>query len=128
MGFFNNIIKKLIGSSISKEIENMRERDKEYVSMSTDQLKELSDVDLLSAAIARAENKIELYDNLLEGVNSLSEPLRVVYVVYFLEAEVYNGGLSQFYINSSGATAPLVSEALGKIWAFEHKKLYDDFT
>jgi len=42
--------------------------------------------------------------------------------------EVNNGGLCQFFVNSSRMVAPLVSEYMGIIGAADHKKLYDDFT
>lgn len=41
--------------------------------------------------------------------------------------EVNNGGLCQFFVNSSRMLAPLVSEYMGIIGATEHKALFDSF-
>ncbi len=38
-----------------------------------------------------------------------------------------NGGLCQFFVNSSRVVAPELSDALEVIGALEHKKLYDHF-
>ena len=52
---------------------------------------------------------------------------RTVYIVNTFDAEVQNGGLCQFFVNSSRHLAPYVSEALAAIGANHHKKLYDEF-
>ena len=41
--------------------------------------------------------------------------------------EVLNGGVCQFFSNSSGEYAPFVSECLNKIGSLENQKLFDDF-
>ena len=58
---------------------------------------------------------------------ALSEKERIVYAVNCLEAEVNNGGLCQFLVNSSRVAAPIVSACMEAIGAEEHKKLYDGF-
>lgn len=52
---------------------------------------------------------------------------RTVYIINTFDAEVQNGGLCQFFVNSSRYLAPYVSEALAAIGADHHKKLYDEF-
>ncbi len=64
---------------------------------------------------------------MLSGFDSLSQPQKVVYTAAALEAEVMNGGLCQFFANSSGISAGYVSEALELLGAAEHKELYDRF-
>lgn len=120
--------KELTKQNIVKEIDKLKAQDAAYIIMNVDQLQELSDVELLSAAIARVENKVSSCSDLASGIRDLSKIQRIVYAVYKLEEEVYSGGLNQFFTNASRAAAPYISESLGKIGAFEHQKLFDDFT
>lgn len=52
-----------------------------------------------------------------EEISALSRPERVVYVCQALEAEVNNGGFSQFFFNSSGELANEVVDAFAAIGA-----------
>ena len=81
-----------------------------YIDMSTEELSALSDDELYEAVIARLDHKINEYDDMQEGINSLSYKQKVVYSVSYLEMEVNNGGLCQFFVNSSRYVAPYVSE------------------
>jgi len=40
---------------------------------------------------------------------------------------VNNGGLCQFFVNSSRIVAPVVGKYMGMIGAMEHQKLYEEF-
>ena len=44
-----------------------------------------------------------------------------------MEAEVNNGGLCQFFVNSSSECAPYTSKALEVVGAISIKDLFDDF-
>ena len=98
-----------------------------FLKLTTEQLSQLSDEELFSAAWARAENRMIHKGNLQEGFRFLNEEQRVFYAVNYLEAEVNNGGLCQFFVNSSRMVAPFVGEYMGIIGAVEHQKLYEDF-
>lgn len=98
-----------------------------YIDMSTEELAELSDDELYEAVSARIDDKISAYDDLNEGINSLTYTQKVFYSVSYLEMEVNNGGLCQFFVNSSRYVAPYVSEYMGVIGALDHKQLYDKF-
>ena len=98
-----------------------------YLNMSTEELSALSDDELYEAVIARLDQKINEYDDMQEGINSLSYKQKVVYSVSYLEMEVNNGGLCQFFVNSSRYVAPYVSEYMDVIGAIDHKNLYDGF-
>ncbi len=50
-----------------------------------------------------------------------------LYTLMNFEAEVNNGGLCQFLVNSSRECAPYVSGALKEIGALEIKNLFDEF-
>ena len=101
--------------------------DEKYVQMSASELSKLTDDEILNAVWTRTENIVSSKENLLEGFNSLNEEQRIFYAVNYLEMEVNNGGLCQFFVNSSRIVAPVVSDYMGIIGASEHKKLYDTF-
>lgn len=52
---------------------------------------------------------------------------RTVYIVNTFDMEVQNGGLCQFFVNSSRTVAPYVSDALAAVGAEAHRKLFDEF-
>lgn len=58
---------------------------------------------------------------------SATEEQKTYYTLMSLLLEVENGGLCQFFVNTSGECAPFVSEALAQVGASEIKKRYDDF-
>ncbi len=101
--------------------------DEKYVQMSASELSKLTDDEIFNAVWTRTENIVSSKENLLEGFNSLNEEQRIFYAVNYLEMEVNNGGLCQFFVNSSRIVAPVVSDYMGIIGASEHKKLYDTF-
>ena len=101
--------------------------DEKYIQMSASELSKLTDDEIFNAVWTRTENIVSSKENLLEGFNSLNEEQRIFYAVNYLEMEVNNGGLCQFFVNSSRIVAPVVSDYMGIIGASEHKKLYDTF-
>jgi hypothetical protein len=52
-----------------------------------------------------------------QDIASQSTPQRVFSSVWAVEAEINNGGFSQYFLNDSCETAPFVAEALGTIGA-----------
>ncbi len=128
MGIFKKLkelakMKKQLKNSLA-EFENKQARSS---SLSEEELSALSDDDLLFAVMARTEKKVEGFDDLRKGVDSLNHAQRVFYSLNWLEAEVNNGGLCQFFENSSRIVAPFVSDYLAAVGAAEHKKLFDGF-
>lgn len=103
------------------------EQTRKYSEMTSSELQKLSDDELFQAALTRTEDKVDRYENSLEGVKALSHTERVFYVTSLYEMEVLNGGLCQFFVNSSRELAPLLSEALAEIGADEHQALFDGF-
>ncbi len=57
----------------------------------------------------------------------LTEEQKLVYSLNKFEMEVNNGGLCQFFVNSSSECAPYISKALDAVGAFELKTLFDEF-
>jgi hypothetical protein len=52
-----------------------------------------------------------------EDFEAQSVPQKVFSAIWVLEAEVYNGGFTQYFQNSSSETAGFIVEALGKVGA-----------
>lgn len=87
----------------------------------------------------RLLNDEELYDVVYEQNLRISEAAeeseldaftgvrKTVFVLNLFDMEVQNGGLCQFFVNSSREAAPLVSQALAEVGAVEHQKLFDGF-
>lgn len=93
-----------------------------------DKLKSMSNEELL------ALSNEELYDVLIcyyvaYDINhtNLTNEQRVCSTLLNLDLEVNNGGLCQFFVNSSRAAAPFVSESLSAIGADRTKELFDNF-
>ena len=117
----------IISDRLIKCINKALLLNEKHLAMTTDELLRLSDDELLNVVWSRTENIVSSKTDLLEGFNSLNEEQRIFYAVNYLEMEVNNGGLCQFFVNSSRMVAPIVSEYMGIIGANEHKDLYDTF-
>ena len=95
-----------------------------------DKLKALSNEELLALSDEELYNALEIicyfavYD-----INDadLTNEQRVCSTLLNLDSEVNNGGLCQFFVNSSRALAPFVSESLSVIKADKTKELFDSF-
>ena len=113
--------------NLAKELEAIREREARYPAMTTDELAALDDEELFEAVNVRTENKVDSFEELTDGFHSLNASQKVFYALNWLEMEVNNGGLCQFFVNSSRVAAPFVSEYMGVVGADAHKKLFDEF-
>ena len=116
--------------TLKNEVNDISVKQEVYKNMTHDELVSLPDGELITAAFDRVNGKLDGAD-FEEGSSALtsllSEPERVLYAVFLLEVEVNNGGLCQFFINSSRAAAPFVSDSLDLIGAHECRALYDGF-
>lgn len=124
MGLFKKIKEFLaFRKALKKSIEEFEKQNAVYLTLTTEGLKELPEEELFSAVWARTYKRVDE----LEDFRALPEKQRIFYAVNLLEAEVNNGGLCQFFVNSSREVAPYISEYLGVIGAMEHKELFDNF-
>ena len=109
----------------------LQNNKKRYLSMSGEQLASLSDTELYEAIMYRTEHIVDAVlmagGEWEDGVNAMNPSQKLVYSLNWLELEIQNGGIVQFFSNSSRMTAPFVSEYLSLVGAYEHQKLYDDF-
>lgn len=101
--------------------------DERHLKMSLEELEALPDNKLFWSVMVRTECKVGQYTDWEEGVNALNPYQKVFYSINWLDTEVNNGGLCQFFVNSSRMVAPFVSEYMAVIGAHEHKALYDEF-
>ncbi len=69
----------------------------------------------------------EAMEKKFEQENELTGPQIAVYTLYLFDLEVQNGGLSQFFQNSSGEFAPFVPSALLTVEADEYEALLAHF-
>lgn len=95
-----------------------------------DKLKALSNEELLAFSDEELYNALEticyyvVYDI---NDSDVTNEQRVCGTLLNLNSEVNNGGLCQFFVNSSRETAPFVSESLSVIGADKTKELFDNF-
>ena len=128
MGLLRTIKKMLLfGKAAKLCLREAREKETRYLAMSGEDLFALSDEELFAAVLARMEHKVGQFGEWENGVNALNASEKLVYSVNWLEMEVNNGGLCQFFVNSSRMVAPYISEYLGVIGAQAHKTLFDTF-
>lgn len=121
-----NFVKTVKG--LKKYFAESKEKKARALTMTTEELASLSDDDLLFAAIARVEDKVDGFDEPEDGIASLNRSQKVVYVLNLLESDMeYGGGLYYFFTISGRTVAPLVSEYMRIVGADEHRKLFDDF-
>ena len=97
-------------------------KEQNYNNMSADELAELSDSKLCQVLWFRIDYKVES-----EGFEVLNDYEKVLYTVEYFDMEYLNGGLCQFFVNSSRMVAPFVSESLKVIGADKHAEMYEGF-
>lgn len=128
MGFFKTLKTFFrLMKDAPKIMEQIQQQRAAYVALTPDQFAALPDDELFSAAQARIDAIMDAQEDILQGLPLLSAPQKVFYALNYLEMEVNNGGLCQFFVNSSRILAPYISEYLGIVGADEHKQLFDSF-
>ena len=120
-GFFKELKK------IKKSIDEFRQNQSRYVDMPSSELSRLTDDELFEAAAARTANKVDRFESITDGINSLTHAERVFYAASYYEMEVNNGGLCQFFVNASRVLAPMLADCLDEISASDHKALFERF-
>lgn len=111
---------RILGTIIFN-IRNMR-KAKKYRTIGKEGLLALNDEDFYDAIECICEDAV--YD--IKDVKVTDEQ-KFVYSLNKFEAEVNNGGLCQFFVNSSSECAPYISDALATVGAIGLKMLFDNF-
>ena len=112
MGFFLTILYNMKNMKKAKKIR----------AMGKENLLALEDEDFYEAMICLCDDAV--YDIHAAG---LTQEQILAYSLYMFEMEVNNGGLCQFFVNSSSECAPFISKALEEIGAMELKDLFEQF-
>ena len=107
--------------TIIYNIKNMK-KAKKFRTLGKEGLLALNDEDFYDAIECICEDAV--YD--IKDAQ-LTDEQKFVYSLNKFEAEVNNGGLCQFFVNSSSECAPYISNALTAIGAIELKILFDNF-
>jgi hypothetical protein len=109
-----------------RAIRKERKSISAYCQMTIEDLAGLSDEELLEVLTARILNE-EGDRHIDECLKEFQGAKRIFYVVNYFDMEIQNGGLCQFFLNSSQLVAPYVLECLTKISAVSYKKLFEKF-
>lgn len=83
--------------------------------------------DIYSDAIKRIEEKLKNNSKSGEDLSVISLPEKILYVLHEFDSELQNGGILQYFTNSSKEHAYLIKEYLEKIDAMDFLLLYDEF-
>lgn len=123
---FNEMMEGLTADPKAYLEELMEEQDRNK-SLHGEELLTLDDDDLFETVYFQNLDIADDAEDEANELNAFSGARKTVYVLGLFDAEVQNGGLCQFFVNSSSAAAPFVSECLGIVGAAEHRKLFDEF-
>ena len=88
---------------------------------------ELSDDDLFETVYFQLLDVVDAFPDEQTALANMSPQQKTVYILSIYDMEIQNGGLCQFFVNSSRSLAPYIEDHLGIIGATEHKKLFADF-
>lgn len=108
-------------SIILDNIKNMK-RAKQFRAMGKEKILALEEYELYEAVYCLCEDTV--YDIKADNINHTQ---LMAYCLLSFEIEVNNGGLCQFFVNSSSECAPFMAEAFDTIGAKELKQLYENF-
>ena len=112
--------------SVFKEIKQERKKYKQYLLMNKEEMSALDDDELMQVLIAR----ISLYESYLDiggCLESFKGAKRIFYIVNYFDREVQNGGLCQFFVNSSREIAPYLMDTLNTIGADKYIAILNQF-
>lgn len=118
--------KKELTEEFSKSIEDFQNR-KIYKHLTTEIIDSTSDDNLLQLVFDNLSEQLPddykmEYDFITLNFNSSQQ---AIYLSWWLEAEVNNGGFNQYYSNSSGQYAKLMPKLLSKMKAPKFSELTD---
>lgn len=119
MGLIKNLL------NMVKEIRGSVKKYSEYKSMTNEELLALSDDDLYNAVSSITD--LDVGSLAGKDIAKMNEYQRTFYVLNEFNNEIMNGGLCQFFVNSSREYAPFVSQSLLFVGADKTKALFDDF-
>ena len=107
-------------------MEKLQEFERYAISLSSDALAQLDDDTLTDVLRSRVFHHAEhQYGfDFTKAAEEMSVPLRTAFVLFSFDAEIQNGGLDQFFFNSTSELAPYVQEALTAVSAHPYAELF----
>lgn len=108
-------------STIFYNVKNMN-KAKKLRALGKEKLLELEDEEFYEAVNCLCEDAV--YDI---HAKDISHTQIIAYSLFNFEAEVNNGGLCQFFVNSSSECAPFMIEAFETVGAADLKMLFSQF-
>ena len=106
--------------------EKYQEFERYAITLTPADLAALDDDTLTEALRARVMHYAqEKYGfDVTKASDGMSLPLRTAFVLFSFDAEIQNGGLDQFFFNSTSELAPYVADALMLVGACEYADLF----
>ncbi len=92
-----------------------------------DELLKLNDSQLYEKVYLQTLDLVESFADEETALSQISPVCRTFYILSIYDMEVQNGGLCQFFVNSSRLLAPYVNDCLKTVNAEEHRKLFSAF-
>ncbi|MBE5928399.1 MAG: DUF4375 domain-containing protein [Lachnospiraceae bacterium] len=123
---FNEMMDSLTADPKSFLSERMEDYDRKK-QMHGEELLTLSDADLFETVYLQNLDIAEKTEDEDKELEQFTGARRIVYILGLYDSEIQNGGLCQFFVNSSRVVAPYVSEALRCVGANEHLELFENF-
>lgn len=123
---FNEMMDKLTTDpkSFLSEIIETQEENKQ---LHGEDLLTLSDDDLFETIYFQNIDIAETAEDEDKELGLFTGARKTVYVLGLFDSEIQNGGLCQFFVNSSRIVAPYVIESLSYVGADEHLNLFENF-
>jgi hypothetical protein len=110
-------------NQMDKNIDSFMNRTK-YKILTNQIIDTTSDDDLIQTVFDNlSDNVPKDYTKEYETVISWNKSRQAIFMIWWLEAEVNNGGYNQYYFNSSGQYYKLLPEALKFVGAFKFSDL-----
>jgi len=115
--------KTTMDATLSKSMQDFKERVR-YRVLDVPTLMSIPNEKLVQAVMDYIDYKIEgVYSHEPEIVNALSPGVRALYITWWLEGEVNNGGFNQYFWNAAGQFASLAPESFDFFGASQHAAL-----
>ncbi len=123
---FNEMMDKL-NADPKAFVSEVMETQEENKQLHGEDLLTLSDDDLFETIFLQNLDIVQEAEDEEKELEQLTGARRTVYILSSFDAEIQNGGLCQFFVNSSRVVAPYVGEALKCVGADEHLNLFETF-
>ncbi len=128
MGFLKCIRQQIQSmKDVRRSIQEYAQEQEQYLHLTAEEFLALPADAQYEATRTRLWDKAESCKDIRSAMDVLTSAQRAVYAATYYEMEVNNGGLCQYFVNSSRYTAPYLSGALEILGAWEHKDHFDRF-